>query len=174
MSERRSSSVQFKLEQPRPGRPGGITVVASFQILKAGILLLTGMLLRYKPSMVSSSESVLYPLIYVATRGHYAALSVAMQGTNLLSGLMLFLGLSLGVTGSGLWRLRKWARRSVMLTCGMTLLVWAKSVLLLSSAGVATSASPDLQNFHLLLFLDAAVFLYLIRSNTSDVFRSKA
>lgn len=178
MSHSQFSSPRYKVGQRSLERPGGVTVVASFQVVKAGNLLLTGMLLRCKPELVDSSESVLYPLLYVATRGKYAALSAAMQGANLLPGLMVFLGLYLGMIGSGLWHLQNWARRSVLLTCGMTLLLWAKSTLLPGTAGVGVSslgsARPDLQNFHILLFLDAAVFVYLIRSNTSEVFEAGA
>jgi hypothetical protein len=178
MNHSQFSGAKYKVEQRRLERPGGVTIVACFQILKAGVLLLTGMLLRWKPEVVDSSQSVLYPLLYVATRGKYAVLNAAMQGANMLPGLIFLFGLYLAVIGSGLWQLKEWARRTVMFTCGMTLLLWAKSTLLPSTSGAGisglSSASPDLQNFHILLFFDAVVFVYLIRSNTAEVFEARA
>jgi hypothetical protein len=175
MNQSQFSGARYKVQQQRLERPGGVTLIACFQILKAGVLLLTATLLQWKPEVVDSSRSVLYPLLYVATRGRYAALNAAMNGANLLPGLIFLFGLYLAVIGSGLWQLKKWARRTVMFTCGMTLLLWAKSTFLPStlSSGLS-SASPDLQNFHILLFFDAVVFVYLIRGDTAEVFEARA
>lgn len=169
------SGARYKVQQQRLERPGGVIIVACFQILKAAVLLLTGMLLRWKPDVVDNSRSVLYPLLYVATRGKYAALNAAIQDTNLLPGLIFLFGLYLAVIGSGLWQLKQWARRTVMFTCGMTLLLWAKSTILPSTLSSGLSfASSDLQNFHILLFFDGMVFVYLIRGATAKVFEARA
>jgi hypothetical protein len=177
MNNGQFSGVRYKVEPQRLDRPGGVTLVACFQLLKAGVLLLTGMLLRWKPEFVDSSQSILYPLLYVATRGNYTALNTAMQGANLLPGLIFLLGIYLAVIGSGLWQLKKWARRTVMFTCGLTLLLSAKAILWPSTPGAGifplTSAS-DLQYFHLLLFFDGAVFIYMCRRKTAELFEARA
>jgi hypothetical protein len=153
-------------------------MVACFQILKAGVLLLTGVLLRWRPEVVNDSRSILYPLIYVATRGYYAVFPEAIRDENLLPGLIFLLGLCLAVIGSGLWQMKRWARWTVIFTCGMTLLLWAKSTFLPDTPGSdifdLSLASRDLQNFHILLFFDAVVLVYLTRGRSAAVFVVRA
>src|SRR5580692_10499858 len=105
MNRGQSSGFRYKVEQRRLVRPIGVILVACFQLLKGAVLLLTGILLRWKPEFVNSSQSILYPLLYVATRGNYPALKTAMQGANLLPGLIFFLGFYLAIIGFGLWEL---------------------------------------------------------------------
>lgn len=175
MSHRQSSGARYKVEQRQLDRPGGVAIVACFQLLKAGVLVFTGMLLWWKPSVVDSSQSILYPLLYVATRGNYAALNAMMKGANLLPGLIFLLGLYLSAIGSGLWQLKKWARRNVIFTCSLTLLLWAKSTLLPSAPGVSTfPLSPDLRSFHILLLCDGVIFLYLVGGKTAAAFETRS
>ena len=176
MNNGQSSGFRYRVEQRQLDRPVGVILVACFQLLKAGVLLLTGILLRWKPEFVDSSQSILYPLLYVATRGNYAAIKTAMQGANLLPGLIFLLGFYLAVIGFGLWELKQWARRTVMFTCGLTLLLSIKSILWPGTFGSIfpiTSAS-DLQYVHIPLFFDAVVFLYLCRGKTAEFFKARA
>ena len=148
-------------------------LVVCFQILKAAVLLLTGIMLRWRPEVVVNSRSVLYPLLYIAMRGNSSIINEVMQGGNLLPVLISVWGLYLGVLGSGLWQMKMWARRSVVFTSGITLLLYAKAVFLPGTPDFG-SYSPDLQNLHLLLFFDAVIFVYLMRGNIADSFRARA
>jgi hypothetical protein len=148
-------------------------LVGCFQILKAAVLLLTGIMLRWRPEVVVNSQSVLYPLLYIAMRGNSSIIDEVMQGGNVLPVLISVWGLYLGVLGSGLWQMKMWARRSVVFTSGITLLLYAKAVFLPSTQGFG-SYSPDLQNLHLLLFFDAVIFVYLMRGNIADSFHATA
>ena len=82
--------------------PGGIMAIAGLQFLKGAVLVLTGTLLRLKPELVAGPDSLLYPLLYLATRGKYDAMSAALQGGNVLPGLLMFLGLYLEAIGGGM------------------------------------------------------------------------
>ncbi len=158
-------------EPAKVARPVGITAIAVIQFVKAAVLVLTGSLLRLKPEVVGP-DSVLYPLLYFATRGKYDALTAALQGGNALPGLLFVLGLYLGAIGVGVLFLSGWARRTLIFTCGMTLALWAKTSLW-PDAAAAASAPPDMKNFYVLLVVDAGVFLYLLRGNTAEVFEAR-
>ena len=160
-------------EQRRMERPWGVALVACFQVLKGGVLLLAGLTLRLKPEEMFSSQSVLYPFLYVAMRGNSSVINAVMQGGNVLPGLIVIWGLYLGILGSGLWQMKGWARRSVMFTSGITLLLYGKAIFLPDTSG-PSSSSQDLQNFHILLFFDAIIFIYLLRPNATESFRSTA
>lgn len=172
MSYSHFSGTLRKIEQRRMARPWGVTLVVYFQVLKAAVLLFTGITLRLKPELVVNSESVLYPLLYVAMRGNSSVIDAVMQGGNVLPAIIVAWGLYLGTLGSGLWQMKGWARRSVVFTSGITLLLYAKAILLPSTPGL-NSSSPDLLNVHLLLFFDAVIFFYLMRGNTADFFEAR-
>ena len=154
-------------------RPRGVKFVATLQMLKGGFLMGTALLLHWRPDIVASSRTTLYPLLFIATRGNPTVIDAALQGAKLVPGMIFIFGFYLAVVGSGLWHLRKWARRTVMVTCGLTLILWLRTKLnvgFLASASSATS-SPQLHSFHLLLIIDGLVFLYLVRTNIGSKFR---
>lgn len=155
-------------------RPRGVKFVAMLQVLKGVTLMATGLLLHWRPEVVASSRATLYPLLFIATRGNPSVIDGALQGAKLVPGLLFLFGFYLSVVGSGLWHLRKWARRTVMVTCGITLILWLRTKLdtgfFVPSA--AATASPDLQSFHVLLILDGLVFLYLVRTNIGSKFKA--
>lgn len=161
-----------RIERRRVKRPWGIIVVACFQLMKAGILLITGIMLHWKPEAVISSQCVLYPLLYVAMRVDSSVIDAVMQGGNLAPVLISLGGVSLGVLGLGLWQMKGWARLSVIFTSGITLLFFAKTTFFPSMTYF--SPSPDLQNLHILLFLDVIALIYLLRGTTADCFRVTA
>ncbi|SNS21705.1 hypothetical protein SAMN05421770_10126 [Granulicella rosea] len=154
------------------GRPLGVTVVAGFQFFKAGILLLAGLLLRVAPDYVSSPRSLLYPLLFIATRGKFTAMHDAAPDSGLLPALLTFLGVYLAVIGFGMWRVRLWARKSTLLNAGLTLLLFAQTQLSAPPPTSAAAASPDLNFFHAVLAVDALIFLYLVRGNTLEFFEA--
>ncbi|ADW68854.1 hypothetical protein [Granulicella tundricola] len=174
------ADLRFRQDRRRAPRPIGVTLIATFQILKGTVLLLTAIMLRWYPGDVLGPQSIFYPVLYVATRGNTVVLQAASQGSNILPGFFFLLGSYITATGFGLLQLQKWARRTVMFNSSMTLLLWAKATLLNSSPSFGTSGlggtSSDLTNFYILLFFDVLVFAYLIRSNAADVFeiRSRA
>ncbi len=150
-------------------RPLGITLIAGFQFLKAAVLVTTATLLREDPELVNTPHSPLAPLLYVATRGRYDSIHTALAGGNALPGLMLFLGLYLAATGLGMLSVHAWARRTLLLNCGLTLALWAKATLWPDSA----AASPDMTSFYVLLAVDAAVFLYLLQGDMAELFQPR-
>jgi len=157
-------------EPERTARPFGIMLITGIQFLKAAVLLLTVALLKVKPEMVNGPSSPLYPLLYLATRGRYDSMNAALQGGNALNGLMLFLGIYLGAIGLGMLYMSAWARRTLIFSCGLTLALFAKSTLW---PDPAATASPDMTNVYMLLAVDAWVFLYLLRGNTAEIFRTR-
>jgi hypothetical protein len=152
---------------PRTARPFGIKAVAWIQLVKAGVLLLTAALLRLRPQMAGGQNSPVYPLLFVATRGRYDSMSAALRGGDALAGLFLLLGLYVAAIGVGLFHASAWARRTLIFSCGLTLVLFAKSSLWPDSGA---SAAPDMTNIYLLLAVDAYVFLYLLRGSTAEYF----
>ena len=153
----------------KTARPVGVMLIAWIQFLKAAVLLLAVSLLRVRPETVNGQDSPLYPLLYVATRGKYASMN-ALQGGNALAALLLFLGLYLGAVGFGLMHVIAWARRTLIFSCGLTLVLFAKASLW---PDPAAAASPDMTNIYVVLAVDAFVFLYLLRSSTADYFKAQ-
>ncbi|MGI4828195.1 MAG: hypothetical protein ACRYFU_08405 [Janthinobacterium lividum] len=168
---RRMEEYRQATEPESAARPLGITLIAGFQFFKAGVLLLVALLLRSSPEMVTESSSSLYPLLYLATRGRYELMSSTLQDGKALTEVLLVLGLYLGAIGLGILSVKVWARRTVMLSCGMTLVLWAKSSLWPDSTVLT---SPDMTNFYVLLAIDAAVFMYLMQPSAVESFRSRA
>jgi hypothetical protein len=158
-------------------RPVGVTAIACFQILKAAVLLLTAVMLYSTPSIGFSSRSNLYTLLYVATRGNSTIISAIMQGGSAVAVMIGLWGTYLVAVGSGLWKMKEWARRSLIFTSGLTIVLYAKSILLpgiLDSDRFGLSlTSPDAQNVHILLACDVAIFVYLLRGNTALSFRPR-
>jgi hypothetical protein len=172
------ADIRFKEERKRAARPGGVGLIAGFQLIKGAVLVLTALVLHWNPNEVLSPQSPFYPILYVATRGNVVLLNAAVQGSNILPAFFFILGSYLSAIGLGLWQIQKWARRTVMFTSGMTLLLWAKATLLDSAPSFVTSSygtsSPDLKDFYILLFFDLVVFAYLVRGSIADLFDKRA
>ncbi len=172
VEQRRLAAQQGVAAEPRRiGRPAGVLLIGGFQFLKAAVLLLTGTLLRVRPEMVNAPGSPLYPLLYLATRGKYDSMSAVLQ-SNVLVGLILFLGFYMGAIGFGILAMSGWARRTLILTCGMTVALFAKTSLFANQA-TAGAAAPDMTKFYVLLAVDTGVFLYLLRGNTAELFAAQ-
>lgn len=159
----------------RVQRPAGVVVVAGFQAFKAAILVVAALLLHFRPGAVIDQRSVLYPILYVAMRGNAAVLNTAISGSAVLPAIILVFGIYLAYVAMGLWSLTPLARRSVMLTSGLTFLIYVKSALLSGDQAVTMSGmsffSPSLHNVHILLFIDTAIFVYLMRGATAAYFK---
>lgn len=145
--------------------------VATLQVAKGVVLMTTALLLHWRPDIVAHSRTALYPLLYIATRGNPRVIDGALQGARLVPGLLFFFGFYLAIVGSGLWHLRKWARRTVMVTCCFTLLLWLHTKVSVGFLTSQATSSNDLNSFHALLLLDGLVFLYLVRTNIGRRFK---
>ncbi len=157
-------------EPAKAARPLGIMLIAGIQFLKAAVLLLAVNLLRLNPETMNAPGSSLYSLLYVATRGRYDSMNAALPSGNALTGVMLFLGLYLAAIGWGMLSANTWARRTLIFSCVLTLAFFAKATLW---PDPAAPASPDMTNIYVLLAVDAWVFLYLLRGNTAEFFKTQ-
>ena len=168
-----ASSVQVPTH--RAARPWGVALVALFQAIKAVVLVGAVLLLHFSPEAVLGTQSIFYPILYIALRGNSSVIKTATSGGGALFAVILVFGLYLGYLATGLWKLRPSARRAVMLTSGMTLFFYLKSVVSSKYGDGSLSGmnffSPDLHNVHLLLFIDTAIFVYLMRGSTASQFR---
>lgn len=161
---------QRRAQQKKTARPLGITLIAGIQFLKAAVLLLTFTLLELKPETVNGPDSPLSPLLYVATRGRYDSMNAALQGGNALTELLLLLSLYLGAIGVGMLYVNAWARRTLIFSCGLSLVLFAKSSLW---PDPAAAASPDMTHMYALFAVDTCILLYLMRDNTVEVFERR-
>lgn len=132
-------------------RPAPLTAIAYFQFAKAAFLLAVAALLQFFADAVRSMPLLPF-LLYAAAHGrdtHGIFLPVA--------------GVFVGIVGYGLWRLKPWARRSVIASTGLMLIVWAHRFYLDEMDGVTTLRSPlEQKTVAMVLFLDAVVFLYMV------------
>jgi len=166
-----SSSIR-SVERQRRYRPFGVMLTAGFQAMKGGVLVFTGLALHFRPELVSASVSVVYPLLYLALRGNSAVIDAASRGDERLVGVIVVLGIYLATIGIGLWEMKQWARRSMVVTSGLMLLLCAK-VILSSSAGAFGTPPPGMVKVDVLFLIDALIFIYLMRGNTGRYFEAK-
>jgi hypothetical protein len=155
--ERYQYSGELRYLSDRPGfnpaleRPFPVTVIAHFQFAKAAFLLGVAALLQFVPDAIHSMPLLPF-LLYVAAHGrdtHGFLLPIA--------------GLFVGFVGYGLWSLKPWARRSLIVSTGLMLAVWGHRFFVDQMDGVVTLKTPhEQQTVAMVLFLDAVVFLYMV------------
>ena len=148
---------QLRYLSDRPGfnpaleRPFPVTVIAHFQFLKAAFLLGVAALLQFIPDAIHSMP--LLPFF----------LYVAAHGRDTHGFLLPLAGLFVGFVGYGLWRLKPWARRSLIVSTGLMLIVWGHRFFVDQMDDVVTLRTPhEQQTVAMVLFLDAVVFLYMV------------
>ena len=136
---------------PPPQRPFPVTLMAFFQFAKAGFLIF---------------------IAWLSLAGHYGRLAsipnlqdltfLASHGKDPKGMLLLFLGLYAGAIGLGLWRLRRWARNSLVFSCGLMMVLWLSH----HDFGTQILVMPAIteveqQTVYILLLVDFAIFMYL-------------
>ena len=135
----------------RPERPVPLTVIAYFQFAKAAFLLGVAALLQLFPDAVRSMP--LLPFLLYA----------AAHGRDTHGYLLPVVGVFIAIVGYGLWRLKPWARRSVIASTGLMLVVWAHRFYVDEIDGISTLKTPlEQKTVAMVLFLDAVVFLYMV------------
>ncbi len=65
------------------------------------------------------------------------------------------------VMGWGLWSLKGWARKSLMVTSGLTIATWVRGFLLTQAMGESSLTPSQMQVVGSLLLVDAITFFYL-------------
>ena len=155
--ERYQYSGELRYLSDRPGfnaaleRPFPVTVISHFQFAKAAFLLGVAGLLHFVPEAIRTMPLLPF-FLYVAAHGrdtHGFLLPVA--------------GVFVGFVGYGLWRLKPWARRSLIVSTGLMLIVWGHRFFVDWMDGVVTLRTPhEQQTVAMVLFLDAVVLLYMV------------
>ncbi len=136
---------------PEIERPSPVTVIAHLQFAKAAFLLGVAALLHFIPDAIHSMPLLPF-FVYVAAHGR-----------NTHGFLLPLAGLFVGFVGYGLWRLKPWARRSLIASTALMLIVWGHRFFVDHMDGVVTLRTPhEQQAVSMLLFLDAVVFLYMV------------
>jgi hypothetical protein len=132
-------------------RPFPVTVIAQFQFAKAVFLLGVAGLLQLSPAVVHALPALPF-LIYAAAHG---------RDTH--GFLLPIVGVFVAIVGYGLWSLKSWARRSLITSTGLMLVVWGHRFAVDQMAGVTTLKTPlEQKTVAMVLFLDAVVFLYMV------------
>ncbi len=152
--------------QTRPiARPLPIVLISGFQFTKGAFLLLVALLAASGRAGKLAYIPDLRDLVFVAAHGKEP------------HGLLLFFfGSYALVIGSGIWRLRRWARNSLVLTSAMMLVFWLAHHDFGTSLPVMPAISEvEQQTVYILLLLDSAIFLYLkFHAVTADCFPPRA
>lgn len=148
---RQGRRVYAKPGGPAVDRPFPVTLIAWFQFAKAWFLLLVAFVSKYVPDAVRAVPT-LPAFVYVAAHG---------RNTN--GYLLPAIGIYMGIVGWGLWRLKRWARRSLVASTGLMMAIWAYRFAADWAAGETTLKTPlEQQTVTVLLFLDAVIFFYLV------------
>jgi len=132
-------------------RPTSVTYVAVFQFLKAWFLLLVTIVSFSNPSIIKSGGT-LAGMVFLAA-----------HGKNPRGFAIPLFALYSCIVGFGIWRLKNWARNSLMITSGMTVALWIRLLTLFDWAfGEHTLKTPLQQQIvYSLILMDAVVFYVL-------------
>jgi hypothetical protein len=131
-------------------RPFPVTLIALFQFAKAWFLLLVVVIARVVPDALRSVP------------GLSAFLYFAAHGRDTRGPLLPLVGVSVALIGCGLWRLWRWARRSLIFSSGLMVALWAYRFFNDWTAGQVTFRTPlEEQAVYFLVFLDLVIVAYL-------------
>lgn len=134
-----------------PDRPFPVTVIAGFQFLKASFLFGVAAMLQFFPDAVRSMP--LLPFLLYA----------AAHGRDTHGFLLPVVGFFIVIVGYGLWKLKPWARRSLIASTGLMMVVWAVRFFEDKVDGIVTLKTPyEQKTVTMVLFLDAVIFLYMV------------
>lgn len=147
----------------RNARPPIVTFVAAIQFLRAGVALCIGWAIWAFPNSGLDSLMRVKALAYLATHHALAPRTVAPFTMTLSAAYFI-------LTGIGLWNLQKWARNVLLLTSGLTVVVWIRyfaldSLIRNTDIGNALGPSPiskaALSLITVVILMDALVFCCL-------------
>jgi hypothetical protein len=132
-------------------RPFPITVIAHFHFAKAIFLLGVAFLLLLFPD--ATHVLPLLPFLIYA----------AAHGRDTHGFLLPIVGVFVAIVGYGLWRLKPWARRSLIISTALMLTVWGHRFFVDQMDGIVTLKTPlEQKTVAIVLFLDAVFFLYMV------------
>ena len=142
----------YALPETRPfGRPLAITLIACVQFLKAAILFAVVAI------PIAASENTLAYIPHLREFVFFASHGKDPRGV-----APLLFGVYAICTGVGLWKLRRWARRSLALGAATTLLLWFCHVeYQVSVFTMPTLAQVEVPTIYMLLLFDFVVLAYL-------------
>ena len=134
-----------------PSRPASVTLMALLQFAKGLTMVAVATLTFIASKSTPSDLPDFRELVFFASHGKEP------KGL-----LLLVLGVYAIYLGSGLWRLKRWARNSLMATSGIMLVFYTIHAYM----GVPILIMPAIslvqqQTVYILLLFDGAIFLYL-------------
>ena len=142
----------------KAARPVPVVAIACFQFAKALVLASIAVVACLQPSALPSDNLLFLSVFYIAAHGG----SASGLSPQILTAYAAAIAMYWMVMGWGIWNLKQWARRAVMISSGMTLALWARYVLYDSLSNWSDLRDPRaMQPILVLLFLDLIVFLNL-------------
>jgi hypothetical protein len=131
-------------------RPFPATMIALFQFAKASFLALIALTAHYNADALREIPSM-PALIYLAAHGR-----------DVSGPLLPLVAIYTAIIGCGLWRLWRWARKSLIISSSLMVGLWTRKFILDWMAGDQSFRSTaEQQTIFFLLFLDLVVILYL-------------
>jgi hypothetical protein len=152
------------IRNPYLKRPPQVSAIASFQFVKAALLLIIAILpffggegrLAYIPNL----PDILF---------------LASHGKDPHGLLIVFLGVYAAVIDVGLWRLKRWARNSLLTSSGLMLVFWfahrdfGTSLIIMPAVSLVAT-----QTVYILLTCDFVIFMYLrFHTETAQAFPTR-
>jgi hypothetical protein len=139
-------------ENTQKPRPGPITLISLFEFVRAGFILVVAFAAWAAPNTHLTSRLDVKVLTYVAARRN-------LPPAGLIQVLMPLIAAFLIVVGCGLWFLKKWARNTLMITSGMTVVLWIKRLAFDWAIGAVTLQTElQRQIVYFVIIVDALIF----------------
>jgi hypothetical protein len=128
-------------------RPFQIGLIAGFQFLKGGFLLLVAGFLWLAPDRLPDSEAFSHMLL------------IAAHGKSLSGVVVPLFGLWVCWVGFGIWRMRPRVRRNLAISSALTISLSLQRLGLFGESSMSSQA--DRESLYILILLDLAVYIYL-------------
>ena len=129
-------------------KPFALYLIAAFQSLKGGFLLLVAALLWIAPDALPNSQTFT-ELLYVAA-----------HGKDLTGYLVPIFGAYLVYVGYGLFTLRPSVRTNLIISCAVTIGVSMQRLGLFGYSGYLSNL--DRETLYILILFDSAIFIYMV------------
>ena len=136
------------------GRPTIVTLIALYEFFRAAFILLILLTTRFDPNAYLASRLDAQVLTYVVTRH-----DISTYANPLIMPVVAGLVFSMGL---GLWLRKKWARNSLMIASGTSVVLWLRRFSLDWAFGQTTLKTPaGQQSVYAVILIDVLIFMCL-------------
>jgi hypothetical protein len=131
-------------------RPHAVTAIALFQFARAGLILLFALSKWLEPNARLDSRLDTKILVYIAARQNASSILLPLSA------------IFVAAVGWGLWRLKTWARTTLITTSGVTVFLWSRRFAFDWAIGSNTlQSTAQVQTIYAVILIDLLIFCCL-------------